>query len=342
MLNRFERAFALSTSRETTVYHWDGESLHTCGSVTGPVSHYALDIERDRMAVGHEYAITIWRGVFQSEPQVERVVVLSNVGFFGVSSLAMKDGVLFAARSRDPRMVSLDLEQPSSEWQPISTPEGLSYATATLVLRNDTLLALDVIGHTPQWRVYECSHPREEPPTLIRIHPVQGQLGFDACRPAVAQSDRAFVAVTHEYGGHTHFVSLTVFDRVTLDRLFTVECPELYTRELTKDPDPFYVHCDAWEEQVLICESSRGIGVIRSDTLVALAQYADENGRLDPARLHAAARWISVAEKTIEAAYLCGSAHVAAHWREDPSREREFVLHDLTEGLERAPTRSET
>ncbi len=331
MVSTTERLFLVPSKTGSTAYHWNSRTLQRLGSVTGPISHHAIDLERDRIVTGHLRQITVWRGALAGELQIEHTFSTAPVSDFDVGSLVMKDGVLIASQSSSSQLIAIDLQRAERGWSLLQPAPSSTQSNGSLLIDREQLLYFEQQNRTQQWRVYHCDEPRSLTTVKPHTQPLLNGFGFDNCRPAIAQSSRVWAALCNEYGGHSHFVTLTMFDALTRDRLYSIECPMLYTRELSADPDPFYVHVDGCEEQLVVCESNRGIGLFRAETLQALSRQASTTARLVPDVLHRVARWISVPNRVIEAAYLCGSAQLAGVWRDEQTRERHVIMHDLSQ-----------
>lgn len=327
---RADRAFCLSTRTETTAYHWDGATLHRGAAVRVPVSHYAIDVENDRWIVAHYSTLSIYRGVFSGDLQLERSFSIPIKGMMGLSSVQTHEAQLYFATTGDPFVYALDIERAESEPIAIEPASTFTAPTSILHIDGDRLCALEAREGVQQWRIFDFATGEKKAPSLAQTTAIQHGFAIDSCRPSIAKSDRVLIAVTNAYGGHSHFVTLTTFDRRSLQRLFSIECPMLYTREAGPDPDPFYVHCDAVDELILLCESARGIGLFRSETFQSLAEQRNERSALTPSLLHARAeRWLSKPGYTIEAAFLLGVAEIIAVWRDNQSRAATVERHEI-------------
>ncbi len=346
MPSRFERAFVLQLTEGATVFHWDGATLHqrartSSGPERDPV-HCVCDIARDLVVQSRWNGVEVYRGAFAGEPQLERRLRApcfsdrtKDPGFY---SIALMDGVLYGVTSDNCRIVRCDLETPGSVFHSVSNPLPSMPnvgVTGTLLALDDRLLLFEHIDIGQQWHLlkqqwHEGSGGRASAGRLSEVATVAVDYGFWFSQMGPFRvCDQALVALSQSDGHHTRWIKLSVFHRQTLARLFTVECPMLYTRGELNYPNPYYTFVDAWDEQVLLCERSRGIGVFNSTTLNALAAKSVD-GRLGPAVLHEALRWIGDNDATVQSAYFCGTSKIAAVWKNNATADLTLVFHDLS------------
>jgi hypothetical protein len=239
---------------------------------------------------------------------------------------------LFAATTDRCRLFSLDLQAPNAPCVDLSPPLVVPPergANSALIAIDGRLLALDYVADQISWRVFDAPDPRATRAEAV-VKVVVPNAHWVSDLSQLCPSASGLTVLSGSFGHHTHFARVTVFDRRTLQRMFTVECPMFYNRGTPKYPDPFYRHVDAWDEQLLVCEHKRGIGILRDDALRSLRAQG-KDGILDPAALHEAMRWISHEDAVIQSAYFCGSASVAAVWEDEATGQEIFTQLSLSD-----------
>lgn len=118
------------------------------------------------------YVFEQWRGTFEGEPALERVVAIPTSFGYPTPHCAARDNVLFVGGSLGAgRLVSLDLEDPSTTWRcllPTPDPDEMGAHNTVRAVRvdGDRLLCVDTsFGATdPRWCVFDVTNPREVVP----------------------------------------------------------------------------------------------------------------------------------------------------------------------------------
>lgn len=339
MPSKHQRVFTLSTNEQRRLYRWDGATLHEGVNVDYAFAEqFTADFDRDLVAVSaNSGTVTLYPGAISGELGEQRnfraPAAEERSDWAAFESFVLADGYFFAATTDRCPVVSLDLHSPNASFVELSAPLVVPPergANSSLIAIDGQLLVLDYVADQISWRVFDAPNPRAmRPKTTVKLAVPKAHWVSQLSQ--LCPSASGFMVLSDSIGHHTQFARVTVFDRRTLERMFTVECPMLYTRGTLNYPDPYYQHVDAWDEQLLVCEHNRGIGILRDDSLNSLrAQTKD--GILDPATLHKAMRWIAHENATIQSAFFCGSASVAAVWK-DKTTQREFftqlTLSDL-------------
>lgn len=231
--------------------------------------------------------------------------------------------------------MALDLESTQASFVTLCPPLkvvpnslGETNTVSGLMMIDDRLVSLDFVGEAIKWRVIDSPNARSG--TAVPKTVAVNGAGFWASTVRGMEASAGTIIVrAHSFGHHTDYVRVMFFNRRSLARIFTVECPMRYTRGI-EYPESYYVHVDAWEEQLLVCEYNRGIGILREDAIVALGQKSSD-GIVAPERLHAEARWIQNENARIVSAYFCGSAGVATVWRDKTTQALTFAHHDISD-----------
>lgn len=333
-----ERFFTLLVNDERRLYRWDGATLHKLIKVERNLDEQcSADVDGDLVAVNRSPgSIALYPGVISGELGPTRVLLTPIFGdpfkYTTFSSFVLSDGYLFAASTDQCRLFSVDLQVPDAPFvalgPPLDVPSGRS-GTSALIAIDRRLLSLDYIASQVSWRIFDAPNPRTataEPAVKVVVPTAH----WGAALSQLRASASAFIVRSGSYGRDSHRARLSVFDRRTLELMFTAECPEFDSRGTRKFLDPFYYHVDAWDEQLLVCEHNRGIGILRDDALNSLrAQRKD--GILDPATLHEAMRWISRENANIQRAFFCGSASIAAVWKDKTTGQDIFTQVSLSD-----------